>query len=70
MKNKGKADFSPQSLFQVILLSKQIKVALQLSSGFQRNYPKETGKGLPTPDFFNNHSAIFQAGSSESHESP
>ncbi|MDF2157999.1 PIG-L family deacetylase [Algoriphagus sp. CAU 1675] len=51
MENKGKAGFSPQSLFQVTLSPKQIQVALKLSSGFQRNYPKEAEKGLPKPDF-------------------
>jgi LmbE family N-acetylglucosaminyl deacetylase len=49
--NRGKSDFAPQQLFQVTLSKKQIEVALKLSAGFQKNYPKEPGKGLPAPDF-------------------
>jgi LmbE family N-acetylglucosaminyl deacetylase len=49
--NRGKSDFAPKQLFQVTLSKKQIEVALKLSAGFQKNYPKEPGKGLPAPDF-------------------
>ena len=48
---RGTTDFAPKQLFQVTLSKKQIEVALKLSAGFQKNYPKEPGKGLPTPDF-------------------
>lgn len=48
---KGKPDFSPAQLFQVTLSPKQIQIALKLSSGFQRNYPKDLNQGLPRPDF-------------------
>lgn len=51
LENRGRANFSPQSLYQVTLSPKQIQVALKLSSGFQKNYPSEKGKGLPKPDF-------------------
>jgi LmbE family N-acetylglucosaminyl deacetylase len=51
VENKGRGDFTPNSLFQVTLSPKQIQVALKLSSGFQRNYPKDLEKGLPRPDF-------------------
>ena len=48
---RGTTDFSPKQLFQVTLSKKQIEVALKLSAGFQKNYPKDLGKGLPAPDF-------------------
>jgi LmbE family N-acetylglucosaminyl deacetylase len=48
---RGSTDFAPKQLFQVTLSKKQIEVALKLSAGFQKNYPKEPGKGLPAPDF-------------------
>lgn len=48
---RGTPDFAPKQLFQVTLSKKQIEVALRLSAGFQKNYPKEPGKGLPAPDF-------------------
>ena len=51
LKHRGEQGFVPKQLFQVTLSKKQIKVALKLSAGFQKNYPKETGKGLPAPDF-------------------
>ncbi|RPA69515.1 PIG-L family deacetylase [Cyclobacteriaceae bacterium YHN15] len=50
LEQKGNADFPVKKLFQVTLSPKQIKIALQLAPGFQRNYPKE-GPGLPIPDF-------------------
>ncbi len=49
--NFGKSGFSPTQLFQVTLSPKQIQIALKLSSGFQRNYPKDLSRGLPKPDF-------------------
>ena len=48
---RGTTDFAPKQLFQVTLSKKQIEVALQLSAGFQKNYPKDPEKGLPAPDF-------------------
>ena len=51
LKHRGEQGFVPKQLFQVTLSKKQIEVALKLSAGFQRNYPKESGKGLPAPDF-------------------
>ena len=51
LKNRGEQGFVPQQLFQVTLSKKQIEVALKLSAGFQKNYPKDPGKGLPAPDF-------------------
>ena len=44
-------DFSAKKLFQVTLCKKQVKLALKLSSGFQKNYPEDRSKGLPYPDF-------------------
>ncbi len=52
MNQKGTSGFTPSQLFQVTLCKKQVGVALQLSSGFQRNYPKEPELGLPNPDFY------------------
>lgn len=51
LKYLGTHGFQPQQLFQVTLSKKQIEVALKLSAGFQKNYPKDPGKGLPAPDF-------------------
>jgi N-acetylglucosamine malate deacetylase 2 len=51
LNHRGSQGFQPQQLFQVTLSKKQIEVALKLSAGFQKNYPKEPGKGLPAPDF-------------------
>jgi LmbE family N-acetylglucosaminyl deacetylase len=51
LENSRKPDFSPVQLFQVTLSPKQIQVALKLSSGFQKNYPKDLSQGLPNPDF-------------------
>lgn len=47
---KGSTAFPVKQYFQVTLCRKQIEMAMKLSSGFQRNYPKE-GPGLPVPDF-------------------
>jgi LmbE family N-acetylglucosaminyl deacetylase len=51
LKHRGSQGFLPKQLFQVTLSKKQIEVALKLSAGFQKNYPKEPEKGLPAPDF-------------------
>jgi LmbE family N-acetylglucosaminyl deacetylase len=51
LKHRGEQGFVPKQLFQVTLSKKQIEVALKLSAGFQKNYPKESEKGLPAPDF-------------------
>lgn len=56
---RGTTDFAPKQLFQVTLSKKQIEVALKLSAGFQKNYPKEPGKGLPAPDFSIGTQAYF-----------
>lgn len=52
-------DFAPKQLFQVTLSKKQIEVALKLSAGFQKNYPKDPEKGLPAPDFAVGTQAYF-----------
>lgn len=44
-------DFPAIKLFQVTLCKKQIKLALKLSAGFQKNYPEDRSQGLPYPDF-------------------
>lgn len=41
----------PTQLFQVTLSPKQIRVALQVSEGFEKNYPLDPDRGLPSPDF-------------------
>lgn len=51
LENKGTLDFTPSEMYQVTLCKNQIDVALQLSSGFQRNYPENPADGLPQPDF-------------------
>ena len=49
--SRGSTDFAPKQLYQVTLSKKQIEVAIKLSAGFQKNYPKDPEKGLPAPDF-------------------
>lgn len=56
---RGTTDFAPKQLFQVTLSKKQIEVALKLSAGFQKNYPKDPEKGLPAPDFSVGTQAYF-----------
>ena len=56
---RGTTDFAPKQLFQVTLSKKQIEVALKLSAGFQKNYPKDPEKGLPAPDFSIGTQAYF-----------
>lgn len=51
LENKERKGFSPAEMYQVTLCKKQIKLALKLSSGFQRNYPEDPKQGLPKPDF-------------------
>ena len=51
LENRGKAGFTPEEMYQVTLCKKQVKLALKLSSGFQKNYPEDHSLGLPTPDF-------------------
>jgi LmbE family N-acetylglucosaminyl deacetylase len=51
LENKGKADFKPAMMYQVTLCKKQVKLALKLSSGFQKYYPEDPSRGLPEPDF-------------------
>lgn len=51
LENKGKGGFAPEEMYQVTLCKKQIKLALKLSSGFQKNYPEDASLGLPRPDF-------------------
>jgi len=50
--NAGKKNFTPKRLYQVTLSPEQIEVALKLSSGFQKNYPKDLSEGLPEPSFY------------------
>jgi LmbE family N-acetylglucosaminyl deacetylase len=51
LENKGRPGFEPDVMYQVTLCKKQVKLALKLSSGFQKNYPEDPSLGLPTPDF-------------------
>ncbi|OOG74856.1 PIG-L deacetylase family protein [Algoriphagus sp. A40] len=51
LENKGKEGFGPGEMYQVTLCKKQVKLALKLSSGFQKNYPEDPSQGLPKPDF-------------------
>lgn len=51
LENKDQMGFSPKQLFQITLSPKQIQFALKVSTGFQKNYPKDPEKGLPRPDF-------------------
>lgn len=51
LEQRGSVGFFPSKMYQVTLSKKQIGVALQLSSGFQKNYPKDPDKGLPLPEF-------------------
>lgn len=51
--------FTPQEMYQVTLCKKQVKLALKLSSGFQRNYPEDPALGLPKPDFSVGTQAYF-----------
>lgn len=50
LEGNGHPGFSPKQYFQLTLSPKQIAIALEISPGFQKNYPKE-GRGLPPPDF-------------------
>ncbi|MDR7128335.1 LmbE family N-acetylglucosaminyl deacetylase [Algoriphagus sp. 4150] len=59
MKKFRGPNFTPQRLFQVTLSPKQIQLALKLSEGFQKHYPKDLTQGLPEPDFSINTTAYF-----------
>lgn len=51
MEEKNKTAFTPLKHYCCTLGQKMIATAMELSSTFQRNYPKEKEKGLPEPDF-------------------
>ncbi len=51
LENRGEIGFTPEEMYQVTLCKKQVKLALKLSSGFQKNYPEDPSLGLPEPDF-------------------
>ena len=51
LENRGGDGFTPEEMYQVTLCKKQVKLALKLSSGFQKNYPEDPSLGLPEPDF-------------------
>ncbi|MDO8968083.1 PIG-L deacetylase family protein [Algoriphagus sp.] len=59
LENKGFPDFKPEEMYQVTLCKKQVKLALKLSSGFQKNYPDDSTLGLPQPDFSIKTQAYF-----------
>lgn len=51
LEKRGLLGFEPKEMYQVTLCKKQVKLALKLSTGFQRNYPEDPALGLPKPDF-------------------
>ncbi|RIW15827.1 PIG-L family deacetylase [Algoriphagus lacus] len=59
LEKRGMDGFTPQEMFQVTLCKKQIKIALKLSSSFQKNYPEDPKQGLPRPDFSINTRKFF-----------
>lgn len=59
LRHRGEAGFAPKQLFQVTLSKKQIAVALKLSAGFKKNYPRDPALGLPIPDFSIGTQAYF-----------
>lgn len=59
LENKGSSDFTPEEMYQVTLCKKQVKLALKLSSGFQKNYPDDSTLSLPQPDFSIRTQAYF-----------
>lgn len=59
LRHRGEAGFAPKRLFQVTLSKKQVAVALKLSAGFKKNYPKDPALGLPSPDFSVETQAYF-----------
>jgi N-acetylglucosamine malate deacetylase 2 len=59
LENRGNGAFAPEGMYQVTLCRKQVKFALKLASGFQRNYPEDSTLGLPQPDFSINTQAYF-----------
>lgn len=56
--DKGKADFTPQKIYQVTLPKQMIAFALKMSDGFRKNYPKDLAKGLPEANICVNISAF------------
>jgi LmbE family N-acetylglucosaminyl deacetylase len=59
LEHKNTADFPVKNLFQITLSPKQIEVALQLSPGFQKKYPRGENEGLPHPHFSVNTRKYF-----------
>jgi N-acetylglucosamine malate deacetylase 2 len=59
LENKGVSNFTPEEMYQVTLCKKQVKLALKLSSGFQKNYPDDSTLSLPQPDFSVRTQAYF-----------
>jgi N-acetylglucosamine malate deacetylase 2 len=55
--DKGKADFTPQKIYQVTLPKPMIAFALKIADGFRKNYPKDPTKGLPEANLCVNISA-------------
>ncbi len=51
LERRGLSGFVPKEMYQVTLCKKQVKLALKLSSSFQKNYPEDPSMGLPKPDF-------------------
>lgn len=51
LERRGLSGFVPKEMYQVTLCRKQVKLALKLSSSFQKNYPEDPSMGLPKPDF-------------------
>ncbi len=49
LENTGKNHFSVNRFYQVTLPKPMIRLALKISSGFQKNYPKNPSDGLPNP---------------------
>lgn len=56
--DKGKADFTPQKIYQVTLPKQMIAFALKMANGFRKNYPKDPTKGLPEANICVNISAF------------
>lgn len=56
--DKGKANFTPQKIYQVTLPKQMIAFALKMADGFRKNYPKDPAKGLPEANICVNISAF------------
>ncbi len=50
-RNSDSMGFTPKHLYQVTLSNKQIDMAMKLSEGFRKNYPKDKENGLPDASF-------------------